>query len=447
MKQRILNHVGIMVVVSVVLTFIAASVVMYGKYNEYMKQDVRNEAEYVRYAVEKTGDEYLNSVTGALTTSRITLAKPDGSILFDSEKNAEDLENHKNRPEIKEALEKGIGECVRYSQTLAKQTFYYAVQLDSGNILRIAKTTDSVLSTMFSSFTLLGLLLIAILALSFFVVEKQTRKLMEPINELDLEHPLEHVVYDEMRPLLGRVDEQNKQIAKQVEELRQAEMVRREFSANVSHELKTPLMSISGYAELMRDGLVQPEMVPDFAGRIYDEASRLTSLVQDIIELSKLDESRNMPSEVVDLYEMTQEVCRTLTLPARKRRVTVLMEGKNTSVQGVRHVLYEMLYNLVDNAIKYNKEGGYVKVLVARDKDGARWSVEDNGIGIAKEEQERIFERFYRVDKSHSRKTGGTGLGLSIVKHGASMHHARIILNSEPGRGTKIVLRFERESI
>lgn len=447
MKQRILNHVGIMVVVSVVLTFIAASVVMYGKYNEYMKQDVRNEAEYVRYAVEKTGDEYLNSVTGALTTSRITLAKPDGSILFDSEKNAEDLENHKNRPEIKEALAKGIGECVRYSQTLAKQTFYYAVQLDSGNILRIAKTTDSVLSTMFSSFTLLGLLLIAILALSFFVVEKQTRKLMEPINELDLEHPLEHVVYDEMRPLLGRVDEQNKQIAKQVEELRQAEMVRREFSANVSHELKTPLMSISGYAELMRDGLVQPEMVPDFAGRIYDEASRLTSLVQDIIELSKLDESRNMPSEVVDLYEMTQEICRTLTLPARKRRVTVLMEGKNTSVQGVRHVLYEMLYNLVDNAIKYNKEGGYVKVLVARDKDGARWSVEDNGIGIAKEEQERIFERFYRVDKSHSRKTGGTGLGLSIVKHGASMHHARIILNSEPGRGTKIVLRFERESI
>lgn len=447
MKQRILNHVGIMVVVSVVLTFIAASVVMYGKYNEYMKQDVRNEAEYVRYAVEKTGNAYLNSVTGALTTSRITLAKPDGSILFDSEKNAEDLENHKNRPEIKEALAKGIGECVRYSQTLAKQTFYYAVQLDSGNILRIAKTTDSVLSTMFSSFTLLGLLLIAILALSFFVVEKQTRKLMEPINELDLEHPLEHVVYDEMRPLLGRVDEQNKQIAKQVEELRQAEMVRREFSANVSHELKTPLMSISGYAELMRDGLVQPEMVPDFAGRIYDEASRLTSLVQDIIELSKLDESRNMPSEVVDLYEMTQEICRTLTLPARKRRVTVLMEGKNTSVQGVRHVLYEMLYNLVDNAIKYNKEGGYVKVLVARDKDGARWSVEDNGIGIAKEEQERIFERFYRVDKSHSRKTGGTGLGLSIVKHGASMHHARIILNSEPGRGTKIVLRFERESI
>ena len=442
MKQRILNHVGIMVVLSVILTFIAASAVMYGKYNHYMKQDVRNEAEYIRYAVENTGKEYLNKTTGDLTTSRITLAKPDGTILYDSEKDASDLENHKDRPEIIEAMKEGTGEVVRFSQTLSKQTFYYAVKLNDGNILRVAKTTDSVLSTMLSSFTLLGLLLIAILALAFFVVEKQTRRLIAPINELDLEHPLEHVAYEELRPLLNRVDEQNVQIAKQVEELKQAEMVRREFSANVSHELKTPLMSISGYAEIMRDGLVQPQDVPEFAGRIYDEASRLTSLVQDIIEISKLDESKNMPFEDVDLYEMTQDICQTLMLPAKKKRVTVLMEGKSVSIQGVRHVLYEMLYNLVDNAIKYNKEGGYVKVLLAREKDGVRWSVEDNGIGIAKEEQERIFERFYRVDKSHSRKTGGTGLGLSIVKHEAALHHAKIVLNSEPGKGTKIVLRF-----
>ncbi len=433
---------GIMVVLSVILTFIAASAVMYGKYNHYMKQDVRNEAEYIRYAVENTGKEYLNKTTGDLTTSRITLAKPDGTILYDSEKDASDLENHKDRPEIIEAMKEGTGEVVRFSQTLSKQTFYYAVKLNGGNILRVAKTTDSVLSTMLSSFTLLGLLLIAILALAFFVVEKQTRRLIAPINELDLEHPLEHVAYEELRPLLNRVDEQNVQIAKQVEELKQAEMVRREFSANVSHELKTPLMSISGYAEIMRDGLVQPQDVPEFAGRIYDEASRLTSLVQDIIEISKLDESKNMPFEDVDLYEMTQDICQTLMLPAKKKRVTVLMEGKSVSIQGVRHVLYEMLYNLVDNAIKYNKEGGYVKVLLAREKDGVRWSVEDNGIGIAKEEQERIFERFYRVDKSHSRKTGGTGLGLSIVKHGAALHHAKIVLNSEPGKGTKIVLRF-----
>lgn len=442
MKQRILNHVGIMVVLSVILTFFAASAVMYGKYNHYMKQDVRNEVQYIRYAVENTGEEYLNKTTGDLTTSRITLARPDGTILYDSEKDASDLENHKDRPEIIQALEKGTGEVVRFSQTLSKQTFYYAVKLNDGNILRVAKTTDSVLSTMMSSFTLLGLLLIAILALAFFVVEKQTRRLIAPINELDLEHPLENVAYEELRPLLNRVDEQNVQIAKQVEELKQAELVRKEFSANVSHELKTPLMSISGYAEIMRDGLVQPQDVPEFAGRIYDEASRLTSLVQDIIEISKLDESRNMPLEEVDLYEMTQDICQTLMLPAKKKRVTVLMEGKSVTIQGVRHVLYEMLYNIVDNAIKYNKEGGYVKVLLAREKDGVRWSVEDNGIGIAKEEQERIFERFYRVDKSHSRKTGGTGLGLSIVKHGAALHHAKIVLNSEPGKGSKIVLRF-----
>ena len=442
MKQRILNHVGIMVVLSVILTFFAASAVMYGKYNHYMKQDVRNEVQYIRYAVENTGEEYLNKTTGDLTTSRITLARPDGTILYDSEKDASDLENHKDRPEIIQALEKGTGEVVRFSQTLSKQTFYYAVKLNDGNILRVAKTTDSVLSTMMSSFTLLGLLLIAILALAFFVVEKQTRRLIAPINELDLEHPLENVAYEELRPLLDRVDEQNVQIAKQVEELKQAELVRKEFSANVSHELKTPLMSISGYAEIMRDGLVQPQDVPEFARRIYDEASRLTSLVQDIIEISKLDESRNMPLEEVDLYEMTQDICQTLMLPAKKKRVTVLMEGKNMTIQGVRHVLYEMLYNLVDNAIKYNKEGGYVKVLLAREKGGVRWSVEDNGIGIAKEEQERIFERFYRVDKSHSRKTGGTGLGLSIVKHGAALHHAKIVLNSEPGKGSKIVLRF-----
>lgn len=444
MKQRILNHVGCMVVLSMVLTFIAASFVMYGKYNEYMKQDVRNEAEYIRYAVEHTGETYLNQDTGDLTTSRITLAKPDGTILFDSEKNADDLENHKDRPEIREAVKDGTGEGVRFSQTLAKQTFYYAVRLENGNILRIAKTTDSVLSTMLSSFTLLGLLLIGILALAFFLVEKQTRKLMAPINELDLEKPLDNVVYEEMRPLLVRVDEQNKQIAKQVEELKQAELVRREFSANVSHELKTPLMSISGYAEIMKNGMVQTEDMPEFAGRIYDEASRLTSLVQDIIEISKLDESKNMPFEEVDIYEMTQEICNTLVLPARRKRVTVLMEGRSITVQGVRHVLYEMLYNLVDNAIKYNKEGGYVKILLARDREGIRWSVEDNGIGIAKEEQERIFERFYRVDKSHSRKTGGTGLGLSIVKHGAALHHAKISLNSEPGQGTRILLRFEK---
>lgn len=443
MKQRIMNNVGLLVALSIFLTFTAASVVMYEKYNSYMQQDVKNEAKYIRYAIENIGEEYLTEETGNLTTSRITLTRPDGTVLYDSEKYPDSMENHKSRPEFESAREKGSGVVVRFSETLSEQTFYYAVKLDSGNILRVAKTTDSVFHTMLSSFTLMGVLLLAILTVGFFLMERQTKKLIEPINQLDLEHPLEHVEYEELRPLLKRVDQQNKQIAQQVQELRQAETVRREFSANVSHELKTPLMSISGYAELMKNEMVRPQDVPEFAGRIYDEASRLTSLVQDIIEISKLDEkSGEMPFETVDLYEVVQDISQNLTLPAKKRKVTVLTEGKSAEIYGVRHILYEMLYNLVDNAIKYNREGGYVRVRLEKEGEHVIFSVEDNGIGIPREEQERIFERFYRVDKSHSRKTGGTGLGLAIVKHGAVLHHAEILLNSEPEKGTKIQIRF-----
>lgn len=443
MKQRIMNNVGLLVALSIFLSFVAASIVMYNKYIGYMYQDVKNEAEYVRYALENFGEGYLTQETGQLTTSRLTMLAADGTILYDSEKEPEEMDNHGSRPEILEADKNGKGQTVRFSETLSEQTFYYAVKLSNGNILRVAKTTDSVFHTMLSSFTLMGILLLLILTAAFLVVERQTKKLIEPINRLNLENPLEHVEYEELRPLLNRVDEQNKQIASQVEELRQAESVRREFSANVSHELKTPLMSISGYAELIKNGMVRQQDIGEFAGRIYDEASRLTTLVQDIIEISKLDEkSGEMPFENVDLYEVVQDICQNLTLPSVKKKVTILTEGKSVEIYGVRHILYEMMYNLVDNAIKYNKEGGYVKVLLAKDKDKVCFSVEDNGIGIAKEEQERIFERFYRVDKSHSRKTGGTGLGLSIVKHGAALHHARIVLNSEPGKGTKIQIWF-----
>ena len=443
MKQRIMNNIGFLVALSMLLTFTAASVIMYEKYNSYMRQDVKNEVEYIRYAIEKIGEEYLTEETGNLTTSRITLTAPDGTVLYDSEQYADQGENRTSSPGLEKVQEDGTGEVMRYSESISQQTYYYAVKLNSGNILGVAKTTESVFHTMFSSFALMGILLLAILALGFCLMERQTKKLIEPINQLDLEHPLEHVEYEELRPLLNRVDQQNRQIAQQVEELRQAETVRREFSANVSHELKTPLMSISGYAELMKNEMVRPQDVPEFAGRIYDEASRLTSLVQDIIEISKLDEkSGEMPFETVDLYEVVQDICQNLMLPSKRKQVTIFTEGKSAEIYGVRHILYEMLYNLVDNAIKYNKEGGYVKVLLAKEKEHVIFTVEDNGIGIAKEEQERIFERFYRVDKSHSRQTGGTGLGLAIVKHGAMLHHAEILLSSEPGKGTKIQIQF-----
>ena len=446
MKQRIMNHVGLLAALSILITFFAASIVMYQKYNSYMRKDVKNESRYLEYVLENMGEEYLTREVGNITTSRITLFQKDGTVLFDSEKDADFMENHKNRPEIKAAIKHGEGEMIRISETLSQQTFYYAVQLKDGKILRVAMTTDSVLTTLLSSFTLMGILLIMILCLAFVVVERQTKRLIEPINRLDLEHPLEHVEYEELRPLLNRVDEQNRQIAKQVEELKQAEEVRREFSANVSHELKTPLMSISGYAEIMKNGMVRQQDVPEFAGRIYDEASRLTSLVKDIIEISKLDEkSGEMPFEQVDIYELMEDICQNLTLHAKKRNVTISTEGCGAEVYGVRHILYEMMYNLVDNAIQYNREGGYVKVSLTKKGENICFCVEDNGIGIAKEEQERIFERFYRVDKSHSRKTGGTGLGLSIVKHGAALHHAEIKLDSQPGQGTRIQILFHAD--
>ena len=283
MKQRIMNNIGFLVALSMLLTFTAASVIMYEKYNSYMRQDVKNEVEYIRYAIEKIGEEYLTEETGNLTTSRITLTAPDGTVLYDSEQYADQEENRTGSPGFEKVQEDGTGEVMRYSESLSQQTYYYAVKLNSGNILGVAKTTESVFHTMFSSFALMGILLLAILALGFCLMERQTKKLIEPINQLDLEHPLEHVEYEELRPLLNRVDQQNRQIAQQVEELRQAETVRREFSANVSHELKTPLMSISGYAELMKNEMVRPQDVPEFAGRIYDEASRLTSLVQDLL--------------------------------------------------------------------------------------------------------------------------------------------------------------------
>lgn len=448
MKQRIMNNVGALVALSVLLTFLAASFVMYDKYSSYMRQDVKNEAEYLAHALDNTKGEVFIRGIGDMITSRLTLIEEDGKVVFDSRTEAGDMENHGDRPEVQQALKEGKGETVRFSQTFSQQTFYYALGLEDGRVLRVAKTTDSVFKTMFSSFTLLGLILAAILILGFFLVERQTEKLIEPINLLNLEKPLERVEYEELRPLLNRVDQQNRQIASQVRELKQAESVRREFSANVSHELKTPLMSISGYAEIMKNGLVQPGDVPEFAGRIYDEASRLTTLVQDIIELSKLDEkSGEMPLEPVDLYELLQDVCRNLNMPAQKRGVTITCEGSSLRIPGVRHVLYEMFYNLADNAVKYNKEGGWVKLTLSSKGNKACFCVEDNGIGIAAEEQERIFERFYRVDKSHSRQTGGTGLGLSIVKHGAALHQAQIYLESQPGQGTKIEVVFHRTEV
>lgn len=445
MRQKILNHTSFVVVLSVFLTFVAASAVMYGKFSTYMKQGVRDEADYIRIGMEEAGEDYLSQRVGNLTDSRITLTDADGEVLFDSMADPEELSNHNDRPELIKARESGQGESVRLSETLSEQTFYYAVRLEDGKILRVGRTTDSVFLTLMSSFTLMGVLMLVILVIEFFLVQRQTKTLIEPINQLDLEHPLRNVCYEELRPLLGRVDQQNRQIAAQVKQLKQADAMRREFSANVSHELKTPLMSISGYAELMMNGMVQPENVPDFSGRIYHEASRLSSLVADIIQLSRLDEADSaMPFEEVDIMELAEDVVMHLSGAARKKNISLEFSGEPAAVSGVRQVLYEMFYNVADNAVKYTGENGRVSVRVGKKEGHPFYCVKDNGIGIAQNEQSRIFERFYRVDKSHSRQTGGTGLGLSIVKHGAVLHHAKIHLESKPEKGTTMEIRFGR---
>ena len=401
MRKKILNHTCILVVVSVLLTFLAAGLVMYGKYNEDLKESVRDSLKYVQDGVEKMGNSYLDDALGKVTSARITLLDPKGNVLFDSLENSAELENHSNRPEFIQAEKNGYAESLRYSETLSKQNFYCAVKLADGDILRVGRTTDSVFYTMLSSSVLLGGLLILIFAVTFILVRKQTKDLIEPINTLNLEEPLKDVAYEELRPLLGRVDQQNKQIAKQMEELKEAEAVRREFSANVSHELKTPLMSISGYAELMMNGMVPDEKVPEFSGRIYHEASRLSALVADIIQLSRLDEKNSdLPFEPVDLYELAEDIVLHLDSAASKKNINVSLEGNSVTVQGVRHVIYEMLYNIADNAIRYTNQNGTVNIFTGTINGHAFYRVEDNGIGIPENEQKRIFERFYRVDKA-----------------------------------------------
>ena len=551
MKEKILKYTSIMISVAVLATFISVSLVMYARLTSVTRGEVRREAYYLRILTEKNGVEVLEQETAGLSNTRITLVDETGNVLYDSVKDPQSLGDHEDRPEIREALENGSGEATRYSMTLSEQTYYHALRLEDGRVLRVAVTTDGMLSTVMTGFTVVGLLAIGIILVGIFLIYRQTEKMMQPLNSLDLEHPLRGTVYPELKPLMSRIQRQNEQIARQVKELKtnqanylaiteymeegllmtsresilsmnqaaerflgkdsrecinkpvdvvarrselqeaiedaleghgcekvlvhgdrsyqilvnpvkisgrvqgtvvlilditdkwEAEELRREFSANVSHELKTPLMSISGYAELIENGLVQVSDIPDFAGRIHQEATRLSVLVADIMKLSQLDEaSEGLSWDMVSLKELSLEVCAHLQNLAEKHQVAVEFQGEDCMLYGVRQVLYEMFFNLCENAVKYNREGGTVKIVLENRGKAVRWSVKDTGIGIAPEHQGRVFERFYRVDKSHSRKTGGTGLGLSIVKHGAALHHAELTLNSASGEGTEIILDF-----
>lgn len=552
MKRRIFRNAVILVITAIVLTFLSMSWFLYSNLSEQMRARVKDECRIMAYAANTYGEEYVEQA-GSRTKSRVTLIESDGTVAYDSMEEASAMENHSGRPEFEKAVKNGSAQLSRYSDTLQTQTYYYAIRLEDGSVLRVAYTSDSVFAFILSGIAGLVILILAILILTMLFAKRMTRQLVDPINHLDLEHPMENVAYAELEPLLKRIDQQQVKIREQVDQMEQnqeeymtiteymkdglivtnrsevlsinrsaqklfdvtakecvnhniitvsrtqelkealdealtgksnerllevqgrtyqllanpvrvnnqisgavilvldvtekqkAEMMRKEFSANVSHELKTPLMSISGYAEIIENNMVKPEDIPKFAGRIHSEASRLSSLVEDIIKLSRLDESdKSILMEDVEMYQLCRDVESQMLLRAKERNVSLCIEGSTVVVHGAKQVLYEMIYNLCDNAIKYNRPEGTVKITVGRGETGHPFvRVEDTGIGIPKEEQERVFERFYRVDKSHSRATGGTGLGLSIVKHGAILHEAKISIESTLDVGTCITLEFQ----
>ena len=523
---------------------------LYDYFGGVEENQLRDELSLAAAAVEDGGTDYLSRLTA--DRCRLTWIAADGSVLYDTRTDAESLENHASRAEVSQALTTGTGESTRYSSTLMEKTMYYAQRLDDGTVLRISISRATVGMIAVGMIQPLLIVLIVALILSGLLARRLSRRIVDPLNSLDLEHPLDNDAYEELSPLLKRIHRQHVEIQTQLRELREktdeftqitgsmreglilldehgsilsinaaaqmlfgadaqcvgrdflsiersheisaaiqaavtdghsevraeragrvyqfdisritsdgkflgtvilafdnteqefAEQNRREFTANVSHELKTPLQGIIGSAELIENGMVKPDDLPRFVGHIHAEAARLVTLIDDIIRLSQLDEGDAMPTEAVDLLAVSQEAAENLHDAAAARDVTLSVTGRPVVMPGVRRLIYEIVYNLCDNAIKYNVDGGRVDIAVASGTDGSSITVADTGIGIAPEHQGRVFERFYRVDKSHSKASGGTGLGLSIVKHAVQYHHGRIELESTPGTGTTIRAIFPK---
>jgi two-component system phosphate regulon sensor histidine kinase PhoR len=560
-KRAILVFVCAMAGASILLTALCIQFVLYWDYSRMMKSGLMAESGYIRAAVEESGAGFLRSLGrhgNAAAPTRITLVAADGTALFDTDAGVERMENHLSRTEIQDALRTGTGEATRFSRTMAKQTYYYAVRLRDGRVLRAARTTDSILISLARIMLMsLGIALAVFLA-ALKIGSRVTDTMVRSIVDLDLDRPENNLTYDELAPLLSRMKKQNDVIAAQLGEQRKKQLeftaitdnmreglivldgegkilscnksalelldihqenienknvlvirreasfrraveaalegtaaetllsmpagrlqvfanpvtdsnaipgavlvildvteredrekLRREFSANVSHELKTPLMSISGCAEIMAGGLVKPEDMHPFAKKIYDETQRLIALVNDILLLSRLAAEEkgaspgpSLKKEEIDLLPFTRDIVDRVAAAAAEQYLYLSLEGENATISGVPHILDEMIFNLLDNAIKYNRPGGRVAALIEKTKTEILLSVSDTGIGISPAEQKRIFERFYRVDKSRSKDVGGTGLGLSIVKHGALIHNAKIDVESAPNAGSCFTLRF-----
>lgn len=547
MKNKIFRALVALAAMAVLLASLLITFVVSQDFFNETKKELSQEARYISMGLASGGDDYLNKIAAENTGDvRVTLIDSDGTVLFDNQAEAKTLENHAMRQEVMEAIANGSGEEERFSDTLDQTTYYYAVRLEDGKILRLARTIDSIYKSVMGMTPFMLGIVIFVAALASVVARRLTKNLVQPLDDVNLDEPLDNDTYDELAPFLTRIAKQKRQLSKNLAKLRSkqeeltiitnnmnegmvllnghqnvlfinesaakifgfdakdvigkniltvdraqevqdllqkvaaagsgeglyerdkrfyqlsgssvngsgsviliydvtekmaAEQMRREFSANVSHELKTPLQSILGYAEIMKNGLVKDEDKQRFLERIHAEAENMIELIQQIMELSRLDENKSVGDFVdVDLYAMAQNIAARLKYKADKRGITLDVAGGNAVVCGVQSVLSEVVYNLVDNAIKYNKDNGSVSVKVADGADEVTASVSDTGIGIGAADRERVFERFYRADKSHNKETGGTGLGLSIVKHGVLYHKGRVDLESELGKGTTITI-------
>ena len=440
MKRKINLRFVLIAVLAILATTISIIVAYYSLFQKQVKDDLKVSAKLLKdthyFELIQVDESQIDLSTGK-DELRVTWIDPDGTVLYDNDASVTELENHADRPEILEAYEKGEGESVRRSDTMNQNTFYYAVLLDNGTVLRVSVDAVSIWSVFLTTAPIILIIVLAIIIFCIALSHMLTKQLIRPIETMaaNIEDTSIEPAYRELVPFANMIRQQHTDILS-------AAKARQDFTANVSHELKTPLTAISGYAELIENGMVGEEQEKHFLQEIRKNSDRLLSLINDIIRLSELDRTENQPSfEVIDLYDTVEECMDALTVNAQKRQVTLSFEGEHANIRGNREMIRELTDNLVQNAIRYNKENGKVLVRVT---GGSTPSliVKDTGIGIPIEDQKRIFERFYRVDKSRSKATGGTGLGLAIVKHIVEIHDAKIELESTVNVGTQITVYF-----
>ena len=437
MKRKLNLHFMTVTAIAVFLTLFLSLFVSYDMVKEQVNEEIKSYAWLLKDVYEHEGIA-TQSFEKLRDNVRITVVASDGSVLYDNFADEKQMENHADREEIAQAVETGEGYAVRNSDTLSENLFYYAVRTDDGGVVRASKQASSAFGLLQRIVPLLIGVVILLIALCVVIAGVITRRIIAPIEDVGKHMDnLEAVeVYDELRPFVETINKQHRDIMKNA-------TMRQDFTANVTHELKTPLTSISGYAELIENGMVDEQNIVKFAVAIHKNADRLLTLINDIIRLSELDGMQSAPEfEEIDLYQQASSTAQLLEMTAKKQQVSISVAGTSQAIRGNRQMIEELIYNLCDNAIRYNRPGGMVEIEIYRDRRGVVLSVKDNGIGIPPEHQDRIFERFYRVDKSRSKERGGTGLGLAIVKHIAQVHNASLEVISQPEIGTQILVVF-----